>query len=293
LLLADIKIEREKPLASLSTFGIGGNAKLYAEVRTIPQMQAILAYAFDKRIRYHILGKGSNTLFDDKGFCGLVIQNKIEFFEQKQNVFFVGAGFSFALLGVRTAKQGWSGLEFASGIPASVGGAVFMNAGAGQREVKDALFSVHFVDERGKKHIFQRSEISFAYRYSSFQKMKGAIVGATFRLEKNPKAKEQQKKLLEYRLATQPYKDKSVGCVFQNPTQDCSAGQLIEQCGLKGFQVGGAKVSPVHANFIINDDGAKAEDILKLIAHVKSVIKQQYGVDLSEEFRCIPYQEST
>lgn len=292
MLKEQVTFTREKDLSSLSTFGIGGKAKYYITIKSIPQMQEVLSYCNDHDLPTFILGRGSNCLFDDRGFDGVVIHNKIDFLEQYQNMFFVGAGFSFPLLGIRASKQGWTGLEFAPGIPASVGGAVYMNAGIGKHEVKDSLFTVHYVDQTGKRKVYRRHSITMSYRFSTFQKMKGAIVAATFRLNPSATAKEYQRRLLDKRMYSQPYKDKSVGCIFRNPSKECPAGHLIDQCGLKGYQIGGAMVSPKHANFIVNDGSAKTQDVINLISHVKEVVSRECGLELCEEVRLIPYKGS-
>lgn len=280
-----------RPLGELTTFGIGGNAKYFIVIQTIEDMQNTLSYCYEQQLPYFILGKGSNSLFDDRGFDGLVIANKIDFFESpSQGMFHVGAGYSFSLLGSQTARQGWSGLEFASGIPGSVGGAVYMNAGANGREVCESIISVDFINEKGELNQIQRSEIEFRYRFSSFQKQRGSIVGATFQLTQSDEAREKQLQIIQYRKNTQPLKDKSAGCVFRNPSPGISAGALIEKSGLKGMMIGGAQVSPVHANFLINAGGATAQDILKLIHFIKDEVKKKMEIELENEVRCVPYQ---
>ena len=181
-----------KPLSDLCTLGIGGPARYYIEVKNLQEMIDALSFSKSANIPFFVLGKGSNCLFDDRGFNGLVIHNKIDFLNSASNVFHVGAGYSFSRLGTHTAKQGLCGLEFASGIPASVGGAVFMNAGANGCETKDCLISVDFLNEEGQFICYKKEHIEFRYRYSSFQTIKGAIVGATFALSKNSMARSKQ-----------------------------------------------------------------------------------------------------
>src|SRR5262245_15825202 len=137
---------QNKSLQSLSTFGIGGEARLFAEANTVEELSALLTYCDCERLPFLVLGKGSNTLFDDRGFDGLVILNKIDFFEQQGEIISVGAGYNFSRLGQLTARLGFGGLEFAAAIPATVGGAIFMNAGANGQECCDCLEEVHFVD---------------------------------------------------------------------------------------------------------------------------------------------------
>lgn len=279
-------------LSELCTFGIGGPARFFIEVRSVEKMQETLKICHTEGLPFMILGKGSNCLFDDRGFNGVVILNKIDFLQHlAPHTFHTGAGYSFSLLGSQTARQGFSGLEFASGIPGSVGGAVFMNAGANGCETCTCLTSVDFVSEEGVLHMLTKQELSFSYRKSSFHEMSGAIVGATFELSSSSTARQRQIEIIDYRKKTQPLRDKSAGCVFRNPT--CGhAGALIEKSGLKGVLVGGAKVSEVHANFIVNADHASAQDVLHLISVIKAKVQEKTGVELENELRCIQYDNN-
>lgn len=278
-----------KPLKQFSTFGIGGPARLFTQVDTVEEMQETLSFCHQEKIPFFILGKGSNCLFHDRGFDGLVIHNKIAFLSINEQKVSVGAGYSFALLGVQTAKKGLCGLEFAAGIPASVGGAIFMNAGAGKEETSTYLQEIDFVTKTGELLSFSKRDLVFSYRHSSFQDMSGAIVAARFVLELDTQARDRQLAIINYRTKTQPYGDLSIGCFFKNPP-GTSAGALIEKAGLKGFQIGGAEVSCKHANFIINRSQATAEDVLALGKEVRRRVLETTGVELEFEARCIPYQ---
>jgi UDP-N-acetylmuramate dehydrogenase len=277
-----VEIKENVPLSSYSTMGLGGPALFFAKVATREDMQEAILFAKSKNLPFHVIGKGSNSIFSDSGFKGLAILNKIDFFHAVGPIFHVGSGYSFSLLGAQTAKQNWTGLEFASGIPATVGGAVFMNAGASGKETKDCLISVEFMDSEGEIRSFERDEIAFSYRKSSFQTMRGAIISATFQLACLEDARDKQLAIIQYRTSTQPYGDKSCGCAFRNPPNHF-AGALIEKCGLKGVRIGGAEVSTLHANFIVNKDGATAHDIASLIAHIKTTVKEKEGIDLEVE----------
>jgi UDP-N-acetylmuramate dehydrogenase len=281
--------ETDKPLSQLSTFGIGGPARFFSEAHTISDLQALLAYCHAQKLPFFILGKGSNSLFDDRGFDGLVILNKIAFCHFNFPVVEVGAGYSFSLLGTQTARKGWSGLEFASGIPGSVGGAVYMNAGANGKETCEVLQKVTFVNEKGEIETLQSEQLEFSYRTSLFQRKKGGIASAQFLLQPLESARKAQLEILDYRMRTQPYGDKSAGCVFRN-AEAKSAGALIEQCGLKGKRCGGAEVSTTHANFIVNKDKARAKEVLELADFVKQEVKQKTGIELEMEIRCVPYR---
>lgn len=282
------RFQAHKPLKELSTFGIGGSAKYFIEISTIEDMQGLIAFCGREGLDYIVIGKGSNCLFDDRGFDGVAILNKISFCTIEGLRVHVGAGYSFSLLGVQTARKGLSGLEFASGIPATVGGAVYMNAGANKQETKDHLYEVSFVNEMGELEVLKKSDLHFAYRTSSFQKRKGAIVSVVFHLTENAEARKKQLAIIDYRTKTQPYGEKSAGCVFRNPVEG-SAGALIEKSGLKGVGLGGAEVSLMHANFIINKADAKTKDVLALASQVQERVKESTGIELEMEIRCIPY----
>ena len=286
-----MKFEEGKKLSELTTFGIGGAARFFITVSTLEHLQEVVRFATQNRLRFFSLGKGSNVLFDDRGFDGLVIHNKIVFCEETQGEFYVGAGYSFSLLGTQTARKGWAGLEFASGIPGSVGGAVYMNAGANGGEAFQTLKEVVFVNESGNVEILPKEKLSWGYRTSSFQERKGVIGAARFQLTPSPEARGKQLKIIDYRTKTQPYGEMSAGCVFRNPLQN-SAGKLIEESGLKAFEKGGARVSPLHANFIVNTGSATCENVMELASHIKQTVKEKTGVELEMEVKVIPYQES-
>jgi UDP-N-acetylmuramate dehydrogenase len=287
------KFEHHRALKELTTFGIGGPADHFIEVHDIPTMQSLLVFCKHQQLPYVILGKGSNLLFDDRGFAGVVIANRIQFLNKpSDDSWHVGSGYSFSLLGSQTARQGWSGLEFASGIPGSIGGAVFMNAGANGCETSQTLVSVDFVTAEGELLCLSKEEMLFGYRFSSFQNKKGAIVGATFRLIKSSHARQKQLEIIQYRKKTQPYDAKSAGCIFRNPP--CiPAGALIDQIGLKGKTLGGAQISTLHANFVINSGNASSSDILNLIEFIRQEVKASTGHDLEQEVRFIPYLPNT
>ncbi len=283
-----INIKKNHSLKELTTFGIGGPALFFVEACTIEEMQEAILFSKKENLPYFILGKGSNLLFDDRGFFGMVIANRIQFINKENGCWHVGAGYSFSLLGTQSARQGWSGLEFASGIPGSVGGAVYMNAGANGKEASESLVSVDFIDHEGNLMTLSKADLQFGYRFSSFQEKKGAIVGAAFKLIEDKEARNKQFEIIEYRKKTQPYNAKSAGCVFRNPS--CGhAGALIEKSGLKGEKIGGAEVSTLHANFLINAENATSHDIINLIEHVRTQVKEKTGIDLIHEVRVIPY----
>lgn len=277
-------------LKKYCTLGIGGPARYFQEIHSIAAMQEAILICKNHGLQFMVLGRGSNCLFHDEGFNGVILLNKIDFCEElSPGTFHVGAGYNFSLLGVHTARQGWGGLEFASGIPASVGGAIFMNAGANGSETCTYLDSVDFVDDDGILKHYNRKDLTFSYRHSPFQHMHGAIVGGTFTLPQQPTARQKQIDIINMRTKTQPYGSKSAGCIFLNPPSN-SAGALIDRCGLKGTAVGGAEVSTIHANFLINAQEATCKDILTLIELVKNKVKEEFNIELQSEVRQIMYQ---
>lgn len=283
-----MQFRENEPLSRYTTFGIGGPARYFIETCDIDHLCQIIVYCRENKLPYFPLGKGSNLLFDDRGYNGVVILNKISFCTEKEGEFYVGAGYSFSLLGSQTARKGWAGLEFASGIPGSVGGAVYMNAGANGGEAFQMLTEVTYVTEQGEVEVLPKEKLKCGYRYSSFQDQKGVIVAVRFKLEPSKEARQRQLKIINYRTETQPYSDKSAGCIFRNTLQS-PAGALIEKCGLKGEAVGGAQVSFMHANFIVNKGGATAQDVIALLSHIKHVVQEKTGVVLETEVRVIPY----
>jgi UDP-N-acetylmuramate dehydrogenase len=280
-----MKIDQNFPLSSLSTVKIGGPASYCVHVTTEQEMIEALFFTQEKFLPFYILGKGSNTLFSDSGYQGVVILNKISFIKQlSDTIFSVGAGTNFPLLGVKTAKKGLTGLEFAAGVPASVGGAIFMNAGAFGQETVDTLKSVTFIDKSFAIQTENVDKTLFSYRNSPYQKSDKILLSATFELKKEPGARKRQLSWLEKRSAEQPLKKASCGCVFKNP-QDNSAGALIEKAGLKNGREGGIVVSDLHANYFINEGMGTAEDFKNLIEIIKKQVFEKTGYLLEEEIK--------
>jgi UDP-N-acetylmuramate dehydrogenase len=274
------------PLSGLSTFGIGGPVQYYYEAKTVDEMAFAVAEAVSNTIPYMVVGKGSNCLFPDEGYRGLLIHNKIDFYEIQDEHCFVGAGHSVAAIGLKTAKDGLGGLEFAAGVPGSVGGAVFMNAGCMGQETSDNLVFVEILDENGIKRRVLKADLEYKYRSSIFQKKQWVILSAAFKLYEDRSARERQREMIEYRLRTQPYQDRSAGCVFRNPSGG-SAGHLIEKLGLKGARIGDAMISPIHANFFVNVGNATAKDVLALIKLAHDEVLDACEIDLQCEIRVI------
>ena len=266
--------------------GIGGHADKFIEINSLEDMCEIRRYVSSTNIQYQVIGKGSNILIDDNGFSGLIILNKIDFFRIEKPYIYTGGGTSFASLGAKSSRQNLSGLEFASGIPGSVGGAVCMNAGANKMETFDSLVYVGCVNKNGEYLELMKESIRFGYRYSSFQDSDLIIVSACFKLRDDSKASQRQKGFIKSRLSTQPYSSKSAGCIFKNP-KSISAGKLIDSLGLKRFCVGDAQVSEMHGNFLINKKNARSKDFLALIALIQEKVYTKTSIKLETELKII------
>ncbi|KAK9272697.1 hypothetical protein L1049_003074 [Liquidambar formosana] len=280
-------VRGKKLLRDLCTWGIGGPCNYFLQVFNQTQLVSAIRYCLEHSIQFIIIGKGSNCLFDDLGFGGCVILNRIEFLERiESGIYRVGSGFQFNRLGVQCSNEGFTGLEFAGGIPGTVGGATFMNAGANGQETADAIDSIEIVTTEGRLQTLKRSDLDFGYRSSPFQNMEdlAAIVAVTFQLNHCESARRRQQEYLERRRKSQPVGERSAGSVFRNPSNlGVSAAELIEKAGLKSFRVGGAMVSDIHANFFINSGGSTSQDMLELINLVKEKVNQKFGVQLKEE----------
>lgn len=280
------KIEKDIFLSKLTTYKVGGLAKYVVYPKDYSSFVSLLRIIKKYNIKFKIIGNGSNLLFSDKTYNGILIKlsefNDIEFFDNKIKV---GAGFSLIKLSLLAAKHSLTGLEFASGIPGTVGGAIFMNAGAYKSDMGYVVQEVKVLTPDLRIITLENKELNFHYRSSFLQTHPDYIcLEAIIKLEKGNKTtienviKERRKR----RIESQPLEYPSAGSVFRNPT-DAFAGQLIEESGLKGLHKGGAMVSDKHANFIVNAGGASSKDIKDLIDYVHNKIKEKYNIDLKVE----------
>lgn len=278
-------IENE-PLSRHTTFKIGGEAEMFLSVNTVDALKATLSACKDNGIPCFIIGKGSNLLISDDGMKGVVIALDGEFknISILENTITCGAGVNLARLCTFALNNSLSGLEFAYGIPGSVGGAAFMNAGAYGGEMKDVVKSVTYVSTDGEVITLFEDELEFSYRYSVFKRNGGIIIGVTMDLIKADSAdiKAKMDDFMDRRKTKQPLEFPSAGSVFKRP-QGNFAGTLIEKCGLKGKTIGGAQVSEKHAGFIINIGGATCEDVLNLVKFVQDTVKNETGYFLERE----------
>ncbi len=275
-----------EPLSRHTTFKIGGNAEMFVVANRVEDLKAVLKICKENEIPLFVIGKGSNLLISDDGMKGVVVALDGEFkdISVKENTIACGAGLNLAKLCTFALSNSLSGLEFAYGIPGSVGGAVFMNAGAYGGEMKDVVKSVTYLSKDFEVLTLNADELDFSYRHSVFKTNGGIILSATFELSKaeSDDIKAKMDDFMNRRKTKQPLEFPSAGSVFKRP-QGNFAGTLIEQCGLKGKIIGGAQVSEKHAGFIINIGDATCEDVLNLVKFVQDTVKEETGYFLERE----------
>lgn len=277
-------------MAKLTSFRVGGPAEWYVAPRTTQQIQASFAWAQDRDLPLTLLGAGSNLLVSDRGLPGLVIGTRHlrhTQFDETLGQVTVGAGEPIATLAWRAAKRGWRGLEWAVGIPGTVGGGVVMNAGAHKSCVADSLVSAQVILPNGNLEVLTAEDLKYAYRTSILQGDRRLVTQATFQLQPGGSKAEvtaQTHHNLQQRKNSQPYHLPSCGSVFRNPKPH-AAGWLIEQLGLKGYQIGAAQVAHRHANFILNCGGATAGDIFRIIRHVQEQVENHWSLSLEPEVK--------
>ena len=290
------KIIFDEPMKKHTSFKIGGTAEQFVKVTNEEELKEAIKYAKGKNLKITIIGNGSNLLVLDKGIRGLVIKIDIQKLEiekkEKYAEITVGSGYKTMALGIKLMNEGISGFEELSGIPGTIGGAIFMNAGAYGKEIKDINISTICMDYDGKIFELPNKEQEFEYRSSIFNKKDYIILETKLKLEYGKK-EEIKKKMDEYlssRKEKQPIEYPSAGSTFKRQEGVITA-KLIDECGLKGFKIGGAKVSEKHAGFIINYNNAKAKDVFDLIKYVKEKVYEKYGIKIKEEIRIVGEEE--
>ena len=285
------KIRFDEPLSKHNYFGIGGNAAAYFEVSTTDELAYVVQLKKRRNVPVAIIGRGSNLLISDAGYCGIVVRlvgefNRLEF---NQNRVDVGAGVSLPRLSKLAASRGLSGVEFALGIPGSVGGALVMNAGAWGSNFGDLVERVQIMTVEGELNDLSRDEAQFSYRHSAL-KSYFCVTGTTLALTPGDaeEVENRMQDLYNQKITSQPFAEENAGCMFKNPS-GYSAGKLIDECGLKGYRIGGAEVSKIHGNFILNLDDATAHDVLSLVRHIQAHVKRERGVDLEMEVQLLGF----
>ena len=281
------RVEENVSLSKYTTYRVGGTALALVYPKSVKKLVSLIKLLNGSKIKYKVIGNGSNLLFSDKNFNGVIIKltelANITFLSY--NKIRVEAGYSLPKLSLLVAKKGLAGLEFASGIPGTVGGAIFMNAGAYKSDMGYIVQSVRVLTPDCKIITFENREMDFHYRSSFLQKHPEYIcLDAVIKLKKGDKEllDEVIKERRARRIESQPLEYPSAGSVFRNPEGNF-AGKLIEDLGLKGYRIGGAMVSEKHANFIINYDNATSADIKNLIDYVHDRVMDEYNIDLKIE----------
>jgi UDP-N-acetylmuramate dehydrogenase len=285
-------LRRSVGLADYTTWRVGGSAQWFAEPESALQLQALLAWAQAEGLPSLVIGAGSNLLVSDAGLEGLTLCNRRlqgAALDASTGLIEAQAGEPIPSLARRAARAGLSGLEWSVGIPGTVGGAAVMNAGAQGGCTAEVLDSVTVIEPHRPNQPFElrAGELDFAYRHSRLQQEPLVVLSARFRLNAGHDPAELSRRTsanLHSRTSTQPYQQPSCGSVFRNPEPD-KAGQLIEALGLKGLSIGGAQVSPIHANFIVNTGAATAAEIDQLIGAVQQRIRAAHGITLHTEVK--------
>lgn len=281
-------ILKNEPMSKHTSLKIGGNADYFVKITEIDELKKILDFTQKNNIPLTVVGNGTNLLVKDGGIRGIVIKLELKNFKIKRNsndvILTVEAGMTLAALAALALKEEIAGLEFLSGIPGTIGGAIRMNAGAYGSEIKDILVKTRYITYDGKIKTLDLKQHEFEYRNSIFSKLKGIIIDTTIKVKQGNK-KEIEEKMNEYatsRRNSQPLEYPNAGSTFKRKEGIITA-KLIEECGLKGFNVGDAEVSTKHSGFIINKGKATAEDVLKLVDYIKKQIKEKYNLEIELE----------
>lgn len=288
------KVLQDEPLANHTTMKVGGPADIFVEPHGIDELKRTMDIVRQHNVPWRAIGRGSNLLVLDEGLRGVVIKlgKGMDHIQEDGELITVGGGYSLITLATLQSRKGLTGLEFAGGIPGSVGGAVYMNAGAHGSDMSNILVKAHVLFEDGTMEWLTNEEMEFSYRTSVLQKKRpGIVLEAVLKLQSGERETivAEMQKNKDYRRETQPWNFPCAGSIFRNPLPNY-AGQLIEKAGLKGFQIGGAKVSEMHGNFIVNAGDAKAQDVLDLIAHIQKTIQEKFDVKMETEVEIIGHK---
>ncbi len=277
-----------EPLSRHSTYRIGGPARHHFTPASPEAAAGALAWAREQGVPWLVLGLGSNVLIKDGGWPGLVIKvgKGLDQLSHRVGTWKAGAGLPIPILARRTAEEGFAGIHRLIGVPGAVGGGVYMNAGAHGNDFASVLVSATVIQPSGAIAEVPRAKIPFAYRSSGLGE--GVVLGCVLRLEKDDPArlKAETAELLRRRKAGTPFDQPCCGSVFRNPVEN-TAGRLIDKCGLKGRRVGGAEISRMHANYIVNRGNASADDVLKLIDIAKTAVFKDFGIELALEVKVL------
>lgn len=279
-------VKYNEPMSKHTTFRVGGPAEIYVEINSISKLEKVIEICKKNNIKINIIGNGSNLLVSDNGVKGIVIRYVADEVNIKEDGNVVcSAGVLNSVLAKELCDNELSGFEFASSIPGTIGGAIYMNAGAFGEEIKNIVDYVKYIDiEKSEVNILKSEELEFSYRKSIFHKMKVVIVeiGMHFIKEDKKKIEEKMNEYKKIRVEKQPLELRNAGSTFKRGNDFISA-KLIDEAGLKGYTIGGAQVSTKHSGFIVNTGNATAQDILDLIDYVKKVVYDKFGKKLETE----------
>lgn len=289
-----LDIKENEPLYKYTSYKVGGPALVFVSAHSFSDITKTIDYALENKIKYFVLGNGSNVLIADKFFNGIVINTRhLNSFEINNNEVYAMCGTNLIELAYKTAHLGLSGLEFSSGIPGCIGGAIFMNAGAYKKSFSDIVKRV-LIYRNGNQEWLNNKEMEFSYRNSILQKHRDWIILAVeleLEFQEKNKILELIEKRRDRRRETQPYASFSAGSVFKNPSDDLFSWQLIDQVGMRGYHINDAQVSLKHSNFIVNNDRASAQDIYDLITIVHKKIKEKTSYDLKIEVELVNFND--
>jgi UDP-N-acetylmuramate dehydrogenase len=292
-ILSEPQVMLDEPMKNHTTFKIGGPADCLIFPSSLEEVRLVFKLIRTFEMPVTVIGNGSNVLVLDKGVRGVVVKfnSNLSYIRQEKNHIFAGAGALLKDVSFYAAEHGLSGMEFAVGIPGSIGGAVFMNAGAYDGEIKSVVHAITAVSLAGDMIHYSKAELQFGYRHSIFQDNQQMICEVEFALTEglHTEINDKMGDLTKRRESKQPLEMPSAGSTFKRP-QGYFAGTLIEQSGLKGFKVGGAQISLKHAGFVVNAGGATAKDVLDLIKEVQDRVFEKHGVKLYPEVRMIGEQ---
>lgn len=277
-------IHINEDMSKHTSFKVGGTADFFVEVDDVSELIYILKLAKKIKVKTYILGNGTNIIIKDTGFRGIIIKLNFKHLKTEKEKIVAGAGIPVALLSNFAYRNKIKNFEFLSGIPGTIGGAVKMNAGAYNSEIKDVLIDTTYLDEKYNIVKIENKEHNFSYRNSIFGRKNWIILESTFKIEKgnSDEIKEKMHQMQQSRKEKQPLDMPNAGSIFKRG-EDCIPAALIDQAGLKGYQIGGAQISEKHAGFIVNTGKATAKDIQDLIKHTKKVVKEKFNKDLELE----------
>ena len=289
-ILGDEGVKLEEAMSRHTSFKVGGNAQIFVEPKDEEALKRLLELINTEKINYYVIGNGSNILVSDKGYKGIII-SMLKFTSPsliENESITISAGKTLKELTELACENSLSGLEFAYGIPGSVGGAVFMNAGAYDGEIKEVLDKVKVMDKEGNVLSLNTGELDLSYRHSNIEEKGYIVLEAKFNLKKADKSAiwKKMQELMARRIDKQPLNFPSAGSTFKRP-EGYFAGKLIDDAGLRGYSIGGAKVSDKHCGFIVNADKASAEDVYALITYVRLKVKEKFDVELEPELRVL------